>query len=76
MKNYKIFGERILVEKIMTLGTSVLEKPQFKGEVEVLAVGVEASGWGIEVGDKLIVSGMTDFNGESYVHKNQIMRWN
>jgi hypothetical protein len=75
MKNYKIFGERILVEKVMTQGKSVLDKEQFKGEVKVLAIGEEAVHWGINIGDKLVVSGMTDFNNESYVHKNQIMRW-
>ncbi len=76
MKNCKrIFGERLLVEKIMTPPASLMEKEQFKGEVLVLAVGEDAKSWGISEGDKLIVSGMTEFNGECYVHKNQIMRW-
>jgi len=75
MKKFNVFGERILVSKIMTPPASLMEKEVFKGEVLVLSVGVEAKGWGISEGDKLIVSGMTEFNGECYVHKNQIMRW-
>lgn len=75
MKNYKVFGERLLVEKVMTPAASITQKEQFKGEVLVLAIGEGAKDWGISEGDKLIVSGMTEFNGECYVHKNQIMRW-
>lgn len=75
MTSYKVFGERLLVSKIMTPPASLMEKEQFKGEVLVLAVGEDAKSWGISEGDKLIVSGMTEFNSECYVHKNQIMRW-
>jgi len=59
----------------MTPAASLMEKEQFKGEVLVLAVGVGAKDWGISEGHKILVSGHTDFNDETYVHKNQIMRW-
>ena len=75
MKKSRIFGERLLVEKIITPAASLMEKEQFKGEVLVLAIGEGAKDWGISEGDKLIVSGHTDFNEETYVHKSQIMRW-
>lgn len=71
----RVFGERILVSKIMTPAASLMEKEQFKGEVLVVAIGEGAKDWGVSEGDKLIVSGQTDFNEETYVHKNQIMRW-
>lgn len=75
MTNCKVFGERILVEKLMTPGKSVLDKAEFRGEVLVLAIGEEAKGWGINTNDRLIVSGTMDFNEEVYVHRNQILRW-
>lgn len=75
MTKYRIFGKRVLVEKIMTPAKSLMEKEQFKGEVLVLALSDEIVSWGVSVGDKLLVSGMTEFNGECYVHENQIMRW-
>lgn len=59
----------------MTVPKSAMEKEQFNGEVLVLAVGDDAKSWGVVEGDRLIISGMTEFNGECYVHKNQIMRW-
>lgn len=74
-ERYRVFGERIMVSKIMTVPKAITEKAIFKGEVLVVAVGDEAGSWGVSEGDKLIVSGMTEFNGECYVHKNQIMRW-
>ena len=75
MKSYKVFGERLLVEKIMTPAASLMEKEQFKGEVLVVAIGEGVKDWGVSEGDKLLVSGMTEFNDECYVHKNQILRW-
>lgn len=74
-KVYRVFGDRIMVSKIMSPPKTAMEKEQFKGEVLVLAVGDGAKDWGVVEGDKILVSGHTEFNGECYVHKNQIMRW-
>lgn len=73
MKKIKVFGEKLLVEKIMVKGD--FAKEVFENEVVVLGIGESAKDWGIEEGDKLKISGFSEYNGETYVIKSQILRW-
>ena len=71
-----IFGDRILVEKVLEKKTAMDAKGEFKGVVKVLAIGDKFDkSHGIQVGDKLRVGGTSDFGDESYIIDKQILRW-
>jgi len=73
-----IFGDRILIEKVLEKKTAMDSKGEFKGVVKVLALGEDfkqGSKRQIVVGDKLKVGGTSDFGDESYVSDKQILRW-
>ena len=71
-----IFGDRILVEKVLEKKTAMDSKGEFKGVVKVLAIGDKFDkSHGIQVGDKLRVGGTSDFGDESYIIDKQILRW-
>jgi len=71
-----IFGDRILVEKVLEKKTVMDSKGEFKGVVKVLAIGDKFDkSHGIQVGDKLRVGGTSDFGDESYIIDKQILRW-
>jgi len=76
MKNYKVFGRRILTKKILEK-KSLLENDEiFNNRVTVLEVGDEVEK-DFEVGDELIImpdSGY-EFEDELYVTENQILKW-
>ena len=74
----EIYGDRILVERILEKKTAMDSKGEFKGVVKVLAIGEDfkqGSKRQIIVGDKLIVTGDLLVNGESYIIDKQILRW-
>ena len=72
----KIFGDRILVEKVLEKKTAMDSKGEFKGIVKVLAIGDKFDkSYGVQVGDKLKVGGTSDFGDESYIIDKQILRW-
>ena len=72
----KIFGDRILVEKILEKKTAMDSVGEFKGVVKVLAIGDKFDkSHGVQVGDKLRVGGTSDLLGESYIIDKQILRW-
>lgn len=72
----RIFGDRILVEKILEKKTAMDSKGEFKGIVKVLAIGDKFDkSYGVQVGDKLFVGGTSDFGNESYIIDKQILRW-
>ena len=73
MKKIKVFGEKLLVEKIMVEGD--FGKEEFKNEVIVLGIGESAQDWGIKEGDKLKIAGFSEYDKETYVIKSQILRW-
>jgi hypothetical protein len=73
-----IFGDRILVEKILEKKTAMDSKGEFRGIVKVLAIGEDfkqGTKKQIAVGDKLKVGGTSDFGDESYIIDKQILRW-
>jgi len=72
----RIFGDRLLVERILEKKTAMDSKGEFKGVVKVLAIGDKFDkSHGIQVGDKLRVGGTSDFGDESYIIDKQILRW-
>lgn len=72
----RVFGDRLLVERILEKKTVMDSKGEFKGKVKVLAIGDKFDkSHGVQVGDELIVSGDFLVNGESYVIDKQILRW-
>lgn len=72
----KIFGDKILVEKILEKKTAMDSKGEFKGTVKVLAIGDKFDkSHGVQVEDTLKVGGTSDFGDESYIIDKQILRW-
>lgn len=76
MKNYKVFGRRILTKKILEKKSLLENEEIFNNRVTVLDVGDEVEK-DFEVGDELIImpdSGY-EFEDELYVTENQILKW-
>lgn len=76
MKNYKVFGRRILTKKILEKKSLLENEEIFNNRVTVLEVGDEVEK-DFEVGDELIImpdSGY-EFEDELYVTENQILKW-
>jgi hydrogenase maturation factor len=73
-----IFGDRLLVERVLEKKTAMDSKGEFKGVVIVLGIGEDfkqGSKRQVKVGDSLLVTGDFLVNGESYVIDKQILRW-
>lgn len=76
MKNYKVFGRRILTKKVLEKKSLLENEEIFNNRVTVLDVGDEVEK-DFEVGDELIImpdSGY-EFEDELYVTENQILKW-
>jgi len=74
-KNYRIFGELILVEKIM-IKENVMDKTGvFKNRVKVVAIGEGLTKTPVKVDDVLVVGGLMERDGEVYIAESQILRW-
>lgn len=76
MKNYKVFGRRILTKKILEKKSLLENEEIFNNRVTVLDIGDEVEK-DFEVGDELIImpdSGY-EFEDELYVTENQILKW-
>lgn len=74
-QNEIVFGDQFLVKKIMSKETVMSKEEKFTNVVEILAIGHDIpSDFPISIGDKIIVSGTRDFEGDVYVTVRQLMR--
>ena len=74
-KNYRIFGELILVEKIMVKENVMDKTGVFKNRVKVIAIGEGLKETPVKVDDILVVGGIMEREGEVYIAESQILRW-
>jgi len=74
-KKYRVFGELILVEKVMHKETVMDKIGVFKNRVKVVAIGEGLTETPIKVDDVLVVGGLMERDGEVYIAESQILRW-
>jgi len=74
-KKYRVFGELILVEKVMHKETVMDKIGVFKNRVKVIAIGEGLTETPIKVDDVLVVGGLMERDGEVYIAESQILRW-
>jgi len=74
-KKYRVFGELILVEKIMVKENVMDKTGVFKNRVKVIAIGEGLTNTPVKVDDILVVGGLMEREGEVYVAESQILRW-
>jgi len=74
-KKYRVFGELILVEKIMVKENVMDKTGVFKNRVKVIAIGEGLTETPIKVDDVLVVGGLMERDGEVYIAESQILRW-
>lgn len=75
-KKYRVFGEYILVEKVIKKLNVMDKEGTFSNRVKVLAIGEALKDKTfLKVGDVLVVGGFLDKNGETYIAESQILRW-
>jgi len=74
-KKYRVFGELILVEKVMHKETVMDKIGVFKNRVKVIAIGEGLTDTPVKVDDILVVGGLMERDGEVYIAESQILRW-
>jgi len=74
-KKYRVFGELILVEKVMHKETVMDKIGVFKNRVKVIAIGEGLTETPVKVDDILVVGGLMERDGEVYIAESQILRW-
>jgi len=74
-KKYRVFGELILVEKIMVKENVMDKIGVFKNRVKVVAIGEGLTETPVKVDDVLVVGGLMERDGEVYIAESQILRW-
>nr|DAI89577.1 MAG TPA: co-chaperonin [Caudoviricetes sp.] len=74
-KKYRVFGELILVEKIMVKENVMDKTGVFKNRVKVIAIGEGLTETPVKVDDVLVVGGIMERDGEVYIAESQILRW-
>ena len=74
-KKYRVFGELILVEKVMHKETVMDKIGVFKNRVKVIAIGEGLTETPVKVDDVLVVGGLMERDGEVYIAESQILRW-
>jgi len=74
-KKYRIFGEYILAKKVLTKENVLDKVGTFKNIVEIVALGEEIKSTPLKVGDKVLVGGFREQNGEIYIVESQVIRW-
>jgi len=74
-KKYRVFGELILVEKVMHKETVMDKIGVFKNRVKVIAIGEGLTDTPVKVDDVLVVGGLMERDGEVYIAESQILRW-
>lgn len=75
-KKYRVFGELILVEKIIKKQNVMDKEGTFNDRVKVLAIGEDLKHKTlVKVDDILFVGGFMDKGGETYIAESQILRW-
>jgi len=74
-KKYRVFGDLILVEKVMHKETVMDKIGVFKNRVKVVAIGEGLTETPIKVDDVLVVGGLMERDGEVYIAESQILRW-
>ena len=73
MMNYRVIGERLLVELILETKQGFKKEEEWKNIVTVLGVG-DLLQDRYNVGEKLLVSGTIQLQDEHYVIPQQIFR--
>lgn len=75
-KKYRVFGEYILVEKVIKKQNVMDKEGTFNNRVKVLSIGEGLKDkTSVKVGDVLVVGGFLEKNGETYIAESQILRW-
>ena len=74
-KKYRVFGDLILVEKVMHKETVMDKIGVFKNRVKVVAIGEGLTETPVKVDDILVVGGLMERDGEVYIAESQILRW-